>query len=196
MIFKSKTMILLALLLLLAGCNDDLAGLADQKSLDRLASLPADSGLLLCLQADGALGKLPDLGPGGRQLGRFGPSTLVEVSRDAVPALAKIEGLKSMVLWGDENAAGKLDPMLKSELLGSMANPDWRLVQHRVIGTFDLESSNLKDALTAAGAQAGSVVDGIATFKASNEIIFDILAWENLRQLKKPTLMRPAQSLK
>jgi len=195
MLFKSKMFLLLGLLILVAGCNDnlsgDLDGLADQKSMDRFAALPADADLLLCLQAESVLGKLPNLGSEGEQLGRFGPSTLVKVNRDMVPALTKVEGLKSMVLWGDGQAVSKLDPMLRNSLLGEMAQADWRETAHSVIGTFDEDSAGLKEALTAAGAHPRSVSGGIATFDATSEVIFDILAWDNLRQLKKPTLMRP-----
>ncbi len=203
MVFKSKILLLLGsiiLMTMLSGCKDnlsgDLAGLADQQSLDRYATLPADSGLLLCLQSDGVLGKLPDLGPNGRQLGRFGPTTLVEVSRDLVPALAEVDGLKGLVLWGDDKAASKLDPLLRSIMLSEMAMPNWQATEHPVIGTFDDDGADLKQALTAAGAHPRSVNGGIATFAATSQVIFDILAWDNLRQLKKPTLLRPTQSLK
>ena len=200
MIFKWKVIILLSLAFLLTGCNDnlpeDLAGLADEQSLARYKNLPADSGLLLCLQSDGVLGKLPQLGAEGRQIGRFGPSSLVVVSREIIPALAEVEGLKKMVLWGDDKAAGKLDPMLKEDLLSSMASPQWREKEHRLIGSFDKDETGLKEALTAAGARVGSAAGGVATFTAHAEVIFDILAWDNLRQLKKPNFQRPAQSLK
>jgi hypothetical protein len=202
MFFKSKMLLLpglIFLVTLLSGCNDklpaELAGLADQKSLDRYAALPADSGLLLCLQSDGVLGKLPNLGPDGKQLGRFGPSTLVAVSRDLVPDLAEVDGLTGFVLWGDDQAAGKLDPMLRTALLGDMAQPNWREKEHAIIGTFD-DGAGLKEALVSAGAKPGSVNGGIVTFDATSEVIFDILAWDNLRQLEKPTLLHPTQSVK
>lgn len=198
--FKGKILLLTGLLVFLTGCNDklpgDLAGLADQKSLDRFAALPGDSDLLLCLQAEKTLGKLPNLGPEGEQLGRFGPCTLLKVNRDIVPDLAKVEGLNSMVLWGDAQVVTKLDPMLRSTLLAEMAQPHWRESVHPIIGTFDDDSADLKTTLVAAGANVRSVTGGIATFDATSEVIFDILAWDNLRQLKKPTLLRPAQSLK
>lgn len=200
MIFKSKILLLLSLALVLNGCNDklpsDLAGLADQRSVERFQALPADSDLLLCLQADGVLGKLPHLGPDGRQVGRFGPSTLVVVSRDLVPKLTEVEGLKGIVLWGEGQAVRKLDPMLKSALLSEMAQPDWRLMEHRVIGTFEDGDQDLNEALVAAGARTRSAVSGIATFSATSEVIFDILAWDRLVQLKKPTLQYPTQSQK
>ncbi len=200
MVFKSKTLLLLGLLVLLTGCNDnlsdELAGLADQKSLDRYAALPADAHLLLCLKAESVLGKLPNLDPDGQQLGRFGPCTLVSVSRDKLPALAEVEGLKSVILWGDATVVGKLDPMLRSTLLSEMAQPHWRETVQPVIGTFDEDSAGLKEALVAAGAHPRSVTAGIVTFDATCEVLFDILAWDNVRQLKQPTLMRPTQSLK
>lgn len=200
MIFKSQLIILSCLALLLSGCNDnltdDLSGLADAQSLARYKTLPADSGLLLCLQSDGVLGKLPQLGAEGRQIGRFGPSTLVVVGREKVPALAEVKGLKAMVLWGDDKAAGKLDPMLKEDLLSSMATSDWREKEHRLIGSFDKDTVDLKEALTNAGARVSSAAGGVVTFRAPAEIIFDILAWDNLRQLKTPNFQRPTQSLK
>ncbi len=197
---KFRIIILLGVLTLLTGCKDnlpgELAGLADQKSLDRYAALPADSDLLLCLQAESTLGKLPKLGPEGQQLGHFGPSTLVKVNREMVPALAEVEGLQSLVLWGDGQAAKKLDPQLRSTLLKEMAQPQWREKSYAIIGTFDKDSAGLKEALVAVGAQPRSVKAGLATFDATSEVIFDILAWDHLRQLKEPTLMRPTQSLK
>jgi len=197
MMLKIKILLLLSLVFLMTGCKDNLPrDLADERSLERYESLPVDSDLLLCLQSDGVLGKLPDLGSDGREMGRFGPSTLVVVSRDRVPALSEIEGLTGFVLWGDETAVEKLDPMLKSALLSAMALPGWRETKHRIIGTFDPESMDIEGALTAAGANPRSATGGIVTFSATCEVIFDILAWDNLRQLKQPTLMRPTQSLK
>lgn len=200
MLLKSKILLLPILLVLLVGCNDSasdhLKRLADQKSLDRFDSLPPDSGLLLCLQSYDVLGELPDLGSEGREVGRFGPASLVIVSRNGVPALAKVNGLDGLVLWGDDKALDKIDPMLRSAMLSAMTMPTWRETEFSVIGTFADGGTGLKEALAAAGARPGSVNGGIATFDATSEVIFDILAWDNLRQLKKPSIQQPTQGLK
>jgi hypothetical protein len=196
MAFKSRLLILPAMLLLLTACNDKLAGLADEKSQQRYDALPADSGLLLALQADGKLGDLPNLGEKGRQLGRTGSTALVEVSRDMLPALAEVEGVTGFVLWGDEKATGKLDPLLRDALLKGMAQPDWRATQHDLIGTFDDTGVDLEQSLVEAGAVPGSVSGGIVTFTATSEVIFDLLARDDLRQLKNPSLQHPMPGLK
>ncbi len=196
---KIKILLLLAVLVVFNGCKDQLptemAGLADQQSLQRLATLPEDSGLLLSLHSDGVLGQLPNLGPDGRELGRFGPTKLALVSRERVPALAKVDGLTGLVLWGDEKAVTKIDPMLRNAILAGMAATDWRETKYSVIATFADGTTNLAQSLADAGAVTGSITGNTATFVATSEVIFDILGRNDLRQLKKPDLQRPAQGL-
>ncbi len=197
--FKSGVLVLGALLVFLAACNDnlptELAGLADQKSLDRLATLPGDADLLLALQSAGILGKLPHLGSQGRKLGHFGPTTLVEVSQDLVPELAKVEGLTGLVLWGDGRVVEKIDPPLRDAILGGMARSDWRETEYSVIGTFSHPGPDLKNSLAESGAIVGRVSGDVVTFRATSEVIFDLLARDDLSQLKKPNLQYPLQGL-
>ncbi len=196
---KAKILLLLGTVMVFHGCKDqlpaELTGLADQQSLQRLSALPEDSGLLLSLHSDGVLGKLPNLGPDGRELGRFGPTRLALVSRDMVPALAKVDGLTGLVLWGDDKVLTKIDPRLRNDILGGMASNHWQETQYSVIGTFDEGAANLNQSLTDSGAVIGSVNGNIVTFIATSQVIFDILARNDLRQLDKPDLQRPAQGL-
>jgi len=198
---NSKTKILLLLIVLVAfsGCKDqlpaELSGLAGEQSLQRLTVLPADSPLLLSLHSDGVLGKLPNLGPEGRDLGRFGPTKLVLVNREQVADMAKVDGVIELVLWGDDKALSRLDPMLRIEILNGMAAANWREKQYPVIGTFDQDVVNLGPSITDAGAAVGSVTGSIVTFEATCEVIFDILLRDDLSQLNKPALQQSLQGL-
>ena len=191
---KTPLLLLLAFLVVFTGCKDDLpaefAGLAAESSLQRLAALPEDSALLLSLHSEGVLGKLPDLGAEGQDLGRFGPTKLILVSRNLVPDLAKVDGLTELVLWGDANAVTKMDPMLRLDLLNGMAAANWRDQQHSVIGTFDQDVVNLGPSISEAGASVGSVTGSIITFTATSEVIFDILLRDDLSQLNKSDLQQ------
>ena len=191
---KTQLLLLLATLIVFSGCKDELpaelSGLAAPSSLQRLVALPEDSALLLSLHSDGVLGKLPNLGSEGRDLGRFGPTKLILVNRNLLPDLAKVDGLTELVLWGDANTVTKMDPMLRLEILNGMAAANWRDQQYSAIGTFDQDVVNLGSSITEAGASVGSVTGSIITFTATSEVIFDILLRDDLSLLKKPDLQQ------
>ncbi len=193
-----NTIILIALLglvLLLASCKEELppqlAGLADEASLNRLAGLPEGSDLLVSLHSDGVLGKIPDLGPDSRELGRFGPTKLVLLPRNEMPVLAKTEGLTGLVLWGDETALQKMDPLLRNELLGGMASPDWENKTYSALAMSADGAEGLKDSLTVMGARVGSASSGVVTLTAGPQVIFDILAMDELKSLKRAGMLQP-----
>ncbi len=196
---KILIILLLALLAAMSGCKDqvpeELSGLADQQSLHRLILLPVDSNLLLSLHSDGVLGKLPDLGSEGKDLGRFGPVRLVLVNRSQVSALAQVESLTELVLWGDDQSLNKIDPLLRNEILKGLAQPQWRQQVYSVIGVFTEGNDELKQSLLDNGAEIGSVAGGVVTLKATSEVIFDILTRDDLRQLKKPMTQHSLQRL-
>ncbi len=191
---KTKFLLLMVALVLVTGCRGSLSrqlkSLADEPSIQRLDLLPEDTDLLISLHSETVLGELPDLGDEGRELGRFGSAVLLEVKRSRVFDLLDISNLTEMVLWGDEQAITRLDPMLRNELLSSMALPYWREGRYDVIATFTLSDDEISSLLADTETTVGSVNAGVATFSAPAETLFDILAGSGLVQLKKPVLQR------
>ena len=192
-------MFALALALVVTGCKDqlpaELTGLADENSVARLAVLPPDTNLLLSLHSSGVLGSIPDLGPGGRELGRFGPTALVLVNRARVAQLTKTPGLEHLVLWGDEKSLNRMGPMLRNDILSGMASDSWPEIEYAAVGEFVGTGPQLKQSLLDEGAEVGSSGGGVVTLTATCEVLFNILARDDLRQLKKSNLQGTAHRL-
>jgi hypothetical protein len=179
-------------LALLPGCRgtQDMASLVDGASNARLEKIPADASVLLSLHGKNALGELPPLGEDGRELGRADRSILVEVTRSAFTALSEMDGLDRAVIWGPGEITGRLDPMLRSQLLESVSDPARRDRPIEMIATFDEGTEDLASQLKDRGVDMRTVVGNVVTLDAGPNEAFEILAMPNLTNLSQPRQMR------
>lgn len=190
-----KRGVILLCLLSLAGCKgglpDALDRLTDDASRDRLARLPAGTRLLISAHGPDGLGVLPELGDMGRVLGQLNGAALMELDRRRAADLGEIVGVRRLVLWGDESAATRLDPLLRSELLGTLHDPDGESAELEVIGTFAAGDDVIPLILAEYGLSvpAGRARAGVATFAAPVGVILELLNDERVQQLKKPALL-------
>lgn len=194
---KRIWILLLVCSLVLAGCKggvpDQLSGLTDDASRQRLDKLADGTPLLISLHGDGGLGSLPELGGTDRVVGEMNGAKLVTVDRRRAEALADVKGVRKLILWGDERALNRLDPMLSHEVLSSLAQNGQGEAELKVIGTFDATDETIPLILSEYGLKAsgGKAGGGVATFRAPLPVILDLLNDNRVIQLKKPALLGP-----
>lgn len=184
----------------LHGCRDsetsgELASLADAGSVKRLESIPAESSVLISLHGKDRLTELPPATEGGRELGRYGKSVLLEMPRSAVSALAGSEEIERLFIWGDEQVVGRLDPLLRGKLLSRLDNPDRQGEPVSVIASFKTTDPKLLDSLVELGAEPGSQSGGIVTLTATPDVLMQILARPDLIKLEQSKLLKPMQKM-
>jgi hypothetical protein len=183
---------ILAIVFLLPGCGGTkLGNVAGKASQARLVAVPYGSDVLLSIHG----GRLPvaplDLGGGGRELNSIGEAVLVVVAQATVPKLAATEGVERIVIWGRGDDLGRLDPMLRADLLsriGTIREDD----AVAVVGTFAAGSLDPTADLVAKGVRVGSRTGGIVTMEATPCVLLDVLNRGDLVKLEKPELMQPS----
>lgn len=190
--------LVLSCLLVFVGCKpgeglDGLAKVTDEASLKRLATVPADSMVLLSIQGHEAMGDLPDLGEGGRRLSSFDQTYLVEVSHSMLLDLAATPGLKAIVVWGSGGLTSALDSRLRLTMLSRVSGDELRDTPLEVVARFSGDGLDLRHSLEKMGANPRSVNAGVVTMDATVDVLFEILARPDLVSLTKPVLQKPLQ---
>ncbi len=175
------------------GCRsaDDLAGRLDAASVERLAAVPPGASVLLSLRGEAPLGELPELGEGGRTLGRRGATVLVEAARDALPHLAAAPGVVETVIWGSGEAAARLEVGLRNEVLEMLDDPARRGESLAMIATFASAAQDARASVEGLGGRPRSLTGDVMTLDASIDEAFAILALPELVKLARPAVMRP-----
>lgn len=187
----ARPLALLVLALLLAGCRGGpLDEFADTDSLARLHALPGDAALMLSLHGPG----LSEGFPGTKPLGSLGDSRLLVAPRSFEATLDDIAHLERVVVWGDDRAVGRLDPLVRLDLLMHLDasqgrdDPEDEL---SAIATFAGDASALRADLGTLGLSVGSATGGVATLTGPTSALLDLLARPDLIRLEKPELQIP-----
>lgn len=147
--------------------------------------------ILMSLKGLMPLESLPPLGEGGRVLGRAGTSVLLEVPRETLSRLADLDGVSHALVWGDANAAGRLDPGLRTRLLEAVDAPARATEPISMIATFRQDTGDLRERLEGLGAAPRTVAGTVVTLDAAPEAVFRILALPDLASLSKPRELYP-----
>ncbi len=178
-------------LLLLAGCaGRSLEDVADESSLARFRALPADAEVLVSLHGEG----LAEHFTGTRPVGALGEARLVMAPHGALKTLSNLEGLQRVVVWGDDKALQRLDPLLRLEMLGAMdtaIRTGKTGAEIRAVASFD-EGARIQAAeLQAMGLALGSHTGQVATVRGTCANLLDLAAHPQLVKLEKPALQFP-----
>lgn len=185
--------ILLLALILLVGCRgDDLGGRADDASLARFDALPDTAGVLLSLHGP----DLPTQVPDTRPLGGVGDARLMLADRASLPGLIAYEGLDKVIVWGGEAVLGKMDALLRVEMLGRLHDSARAREPMPIIARFDAPDADLRDELAGLGAVIGSRSGDVVTLQAAPPVLLEILARPDLVMLEKPMLQQPSSNSK
>lgn len=184
----------LAVLAGLAGCKESeqlasLADLTDRASLERLASLPETSSIVLSLEGHQAM-LPPEPGETGRRLASFDKSFLLEVTREGLPDLAGTPGLKAIVVWGGGEMLPRLDSRLRLTMLSRLSGEELRATPLDAVARFEGEVLDLRHSLEKAGAEVRSARGGIVTLSATVDVLLEVLARPDLVKLEKPVLQK------
>ena len=190
--------LLFTALLALCSCKpgevrDELAKFTDEASLARLAAVPPGSSVLLSVQGHEAMGDLPDLGEGGRKLGSFDKTYLVEVPVAVISDLLATPGLKAIVIWGSGEIVAGMDARLRLTMLSRVSGSELRHTPLEVIARFSGDALDLRHSLEKMGADPRSVNAEVVTMNATVDVLFDVLARPDLVSLAKPVLQKPLQ---
>jgi len=181
-----------AFVCLLTGCGgSEFGNVAGKASQARLVALPYGSDVLLSVHG----GRLPveplELGRGGRRLNSSGDAVLVVVAQASVPRLAATEGVERIVIWGRGDDLGRLDPLLRADLLariGTVRESD----AVAVVGTFAAGSLDPTADLIAQGVRVGGRSGGIVTMEAMPCVLLDVLNRGDLIKLEKSIMTQPS----
>ena len=189
----------LSCLLALASCKpgeirDELAKFTDEASLARLEAVPSESRILLSVEGHEAMGELPDLGEGGRNLGSFDKTYLLEIPWVVIPDLTATPGLKSIVVWGSADYVTRMDARLRLTMLSRVSGDELRNSPMEVVARFNGDVLDLRHSLEKLGAEPRSVNAGVVTMDATVDVLFEILARPDLVSLAKPILQRPLRN--
>ena len=162
----------------------------DASSRARLQAVPDTARVLLSLRVD-PLPETPLSLEGGREVFRTANAVLVEVPRAGLSRLGSIAGVKQVAVWGGADAAGKLGPRLRRQLLEAWASASEEPLP--MIASFAPEhSGDLKAEVEAVGAHPRTVAGSVVTLDAAPEAVFGLLQVPDLLRLQKP---RPTEPL-
>jgi len=159
----------------------------DENSRARLAVVPDDRNVLASVTCD----REPRVPPldGGRVLGRTGNTVLVDAPRSVYRELDEMDGLVRVVVWGEGAVAGRMDPLLRTQLLeqvdqGHLSEPI------SVIATFREDSADVEGRLKTAGAVPRTVAGRVVTLDAGFNAVMTVLTFEDLLTLTRPRQLR------
>jgi|GEM_PF-1118574 len=172
------------------GCKDgsDVMSLLDGPSRTRLAGISGNESLLFSVTAGHPITDLPPLGDNGKILGRSGNSVLLEMPRAALLRLEEVGGIKRATVWGDGEAARRIEPALRSRVLEALDADDRTPIEF--LATFREAVPDLRERIAAGGANPRTVAGKVATVTAAPDAIFELMALPDLVRLSRPRVLR------
>jgi hypothetical protein len=176
--------------LVLGGCRsgDDVTSRLDDASWKRLEALPADARVVAAVRLAAPTDTLPTFDDDVRMLALTPGGALVELPRSGLARLG--EGVGAVSVWGGEIVASKLDPRLRTALLGAWTNEDPAPLE--IIARFREDGlEDLRARLEKTGAVVRTVAGPVVTLDASPDTVFELLAWPDLLVLQQPRPLNP-----
>lgn len=189
---KRRLWLFLVAALALAGCKGDeqLDKYMDAASKDRLAQISAADLVYVSLKCATPPGNLPPL-DGGQVFGRSGTTVLLTIPKRSLPKLRDVTKVQSAVVWGGSEEGKRLDPGLRAQLLGALDENSEQTSSVPMIATFRSERSDLEAQLRAMGAETRTVAGRVVTLDATPEVVFSLIAMDDLVNLTRPRKLNP-----
>lgn len=180
-------------LLALGGCVEDkgkeLGSLLDAGSMNLLAQQTSEPTVIVAATIPGAVEDLGFAAP-MRGLARAEDSFLIEVPASEAASLVLPGQTTRVAVWGPSSILGRMGPRLRPELLSAWGAESTE--PRRVMVTFASVGDDLREQLTAAGAEVATVAGPVVTLSAPPDVLLTILRMPELASMNRPRELKPS----